>query len=438
MKNRKPICAGRWYNDNPEELADELDRYLSNVKFENLNIKALIVPHAGYMFSGQTAAFSFKQLNNSTKKVIILGTAHRYPLKGASIIEYDYYESPLGKVKLSEDIKNILKENSIVSIPEADFEEHSIEIEIPFLQRTLGDFSIIPIIVGKVNEEDFSEVLEKYFDNSTVIIASVDLSHFHDYDKAKALDKYSIDCVLNLNDKGIKNAEIDSPYAISSLIKLAKRKGWKAKLLDYKNSGDIIKDKISVVGYSAIAFYEENNKYFSNDDREFMEHLAKEAVEEYIKNGKRVRAENITDNLNKELACFVTIKTEDELRGCIGTIEPVDKLYRSVIDNAISAATRDHRFLPVKEEELQNLNYEVSVLSKPAEIFFSKEKELFEKIRNKGLIISKYASKAVYLPQVWESFRKEEEFLSSLCRKAGLGSREWKEKGMKFFVFETL
>lgn len=438
MKIRTPYCAGTWYSDDPSELAEELDEYLSSVKREDLNVRAIIVPHAGYIYSGQTAAYSFRQLSEKTEKVIVLGTAHRYPLRGASVTEYDYYGSPLGKVKVSDDIKNILKEKCVVNIDEADYEEHSIEIEIPFLQRVLGKFELIPIIVGSVDSIEFSEILEKYADEKTVIVASVDLSHFHTYDEAKRLDNYSIECILNLNAEGIKKAEIDSPYAIMALLELAKRKRWKTKLLDYKNSGDIIRDKSRVVGYSAIVFYDESPGFFTLEERKFMEKIAKNAVETYVKEGKRIQLDDIPDSFKKKLACFVTLNDDVDLRGCIGTIEPVDELYRSIIDNAISAATRDPRFTPVTPNELNGLKYEVSVLSEPMEISFKTDVELFEKIKDNGVIVLKSGSRAVYLPQVWEHFKYPENFLSSLCRKAGLSPDEWREKGLKIFVFQKI
>ena len=399
---RKPYCSGTWYSDNPKILSNQIDEYLNNVKAEKLDVKAVIAPHAGYDYSGAVAAHSFKQLLPKTEKVIVLGTAHRFPLKGANVLDFDFYSSPLGTVKVSEEIKNILKESNIVSIEEADYGEHSIEIEIPFLQRVLKDFSLIPIIVGKVNVLEFSNLLEKYYDDNTSIVASVDLSHFHIYDEAKKLDDYSIQCILDLNSEGLKKAEIDSPYAIMALIELAKRKNWKVKLLDYKNSGDVIPDKASVVGYSSIIFYEEKIKELTGEDKKYMEKLAKETVETFVKEGKRVFIENPPENLKKKLACFVTIKDSIDLRGCIGTIEPVGKLYDSVIDNAISAASRDYRFVPITEPELAELNYEVSVLTEPVELNYKNEKDLLEKIIDKGVILEKYGHRAVYLPQVWE------------------------------------
>jgi AmmeMemoRadiSam system protein B/AmmeMemoRadiSam system protein A len=438
MKIRIPYCAGTWYSSDPSELADELDEYLNNVKKENYNVKAVIAPHAGYMYSGQTAAHSFKQISPDIKRIILLGTAHRYPLKGASVMDYDYYGSPLGNVKISADVKNLLKEKCVVSVQEADYEEHSIEIEIPFLQRVLDEFELLPVIVGKLNSMEFTSVLEKYFTDKTVIVASVDLSHFHGYNDARQLDKYSIDCILNLDSEGIDDAEIDSPYAIKALLELAKRKNWKTKLLDYKNSGDVMRDKSRVVGYSSIIFYEEGNGSFSKKEREYMDNLARRAVETYINEDKKIKADDVPDSLKQKLACFVTINNEYDLRGCIGTIEPVDKLYKSIIDNAISAATRDPRFPAISKKELKGLKYEVSVLSEPAELEFSGTEDLMNKIKDKGVIISMHGRRAVYLPQVWEHFSSPERFLSSLCQKAGLNSNDWKQKEMEFLIFEKL
>jgi len=443
---RKAAFAGSWYPDNPEELSEQVNTYLNKVKYENLNAKAVIVPHAGYMFSGQTAAYAFKQINKSTRKVIILGTAHRYSLNGSCVIDYDYYDSPLGKVKLSKDVKEFLNERNVFSIPEADTEEHSIEIEIPFLQTVLKDFEILPVIVGKTDHKQFSELLEKYLSNDSVIVASVDLSHFNKYNDAVKIDKHSIECVLNFNSGGIRKAQIDSPYAIAALLDLAKRKNWKVKLLDYKNSGDIISDRSSVVGYSAIVFYEveksdeiKEAEYFTEEEQGSMISIAKNAAEMFAKNGKRYSESNYPSKFKERLACFVTVKVGDELRGCIGTIEPVDTLYNSLIDNAISAVSKDPRFSPVREKELSKLSYEVSVLS-PPELFEPQSlDELFIGIKGKGLIIKKDYRSAVYLPQVWEHFSEEKDFLRSLCQKAGMFVDEWKNyKDMKYYVFNLI
>lgn len=438
---RHPAFAGSWYPGDKTSLSEEVDKFLSGVKNENLNVKAVIVPHAGYMFSGQTAAFSFKQLPADTKKVILLGTAHRYPLRGACVIDYEYYDSPLGKVKLSGDVKKFLKEKNVVSITEADRNEHSIEIEIPFLQRVLKNFEILPIIVGNVDFLEFSRLLEKYTDEKTVIVCSVDLSHFHNYTRAVELDNYSINSILNLDSEKIKSAEIDSPYAVMALLEIAKKKKWKVKLLDYKNSGDIIHDRTSVVGYSSIIFYENEKSVslFTETEITLMEDIARKSVELYVKEGKIFKPVEYPDSFNRRLACFVTLNYKDNLRGCIGTIEPVGTLCDSIVSNAISACSRDYRFSPVTEKELPYLSYEVSVLSEPVQFVPKSADELLKSIKNKGVILKKDFRSAVYLPQVWEHFNSADDFLSSLCIKAGMSANEWKNyKDMKIQLFELL
>jgi AmmeMemoRadiSam system protein B/AmmeMemoRadiSam system protein A len=440
-KIRRPAVAGSWYPDGKTALSEEIDRYLAGARNENLNVKAVIVPHAGYMFSGQTAANSFRQIAPETKKVIILGTAHRYPLKGACVMDYNYYDSPLGKVKISGDIKNLLKEKNVVSILAADREEHSIEIEIPFLQRVLKDFEILPVIVGSINPDEFSRLLEKYSDDKTVIVCSVDLSHFHGYKQATELDNYSINSILELNSDNIHSAEIDSPYAVMALIEFAKRKNWKTKLLDYKNSGDIIKDRSSVVGYAAIVFYEEENQesYFSETEVTLMEDIAKNTVELFVKEGKKYKPIEYPASFDKRLACFVTLNYKGNLKGCIGTIEPAGTLCESIVDNAISAASRDYRFSPVTERELGSLSYEVSVLSEPEFFEPVSADDLLKSIKGKGVIIKKDFRSAVFLPQVWEHFDSAEDFLTNLCLKAGLSGYEWKNyKHMKIQLFRLL
>jgi len=177
---------------------------------------------------------------------------------------------------------------------------------------------------------------------------------------------------------------------------------------------------------------------FTKEDFLFMQSLAEQAVESYVKYGEVLQEEDVPEALKRKRACFVTINKAGDLRGCIGTLEPVDALYKSIIRNAISAAVNDYRFYPVTEEELPFLKYEVTVLSRPKEITYSNKSELFEKIDNKGVIIKKGFYTAVYLPQVWEQFKSKEEFLSSLCQKAGMSPNEWKKLDLSVKVFDSL
>lgn len=194
--------------------------------------------------------------------------------------------------------------------------------------------------------------------------------------------------------------------------------------------------------------------YFTKEEQKLMKSIARSAVEQYILTGRtsdgdynldhdeyimqETNLSNIPEKLKQWHACFVTIKKNGELRGCIGTIIPHNTLYNSIIENAIGAAVRDPRFPPVTKEELKDLTYEVTVLSEPKEITYKTTEDLLNQIKNKGVIIKKSFFTAVYLPQVWEHFSSPEDFISSLCRKAGLPSDEWKNLNLKVQVFEAL
>jgi hypothetical protein len=249
MEIRKSVCSGTWYSSNKNILKSEVECYLNSIKKLNIRPKIIVVPHAGYKFSGKVAAKAFAQIPKDTKKVIILGTSHHYPLIGASISNKDAYETPLGNVRICQEINK----KGFTSVEQAHLREHSIEIELPFLQVLLEDFCIIPILVGKISEDKMLSFFEKNKD--ALIVVSVDLSHFHSYKNANKLDKHTLRTLLCFDYEEIKKCEVDSPYALASILKFAKKENYKIKLLDYKNSGDITGDKSSVVGYSAIVFY---------------------------------------------------------------------------------------------------------------------------------------------------------------------------------------
>lgn len=177
---------------------------------------------------------------------------------------------------------------------------------------------------------------------------------------------------------------------------------------------------------------------YTKEELEYMRTLAEKAVDMYIRYGEIIKEVNVPDVMQEKRACFVTLTKSGELRGCIGTIEPVDSLYKNIIQNAISAATRDYRFYPVTEDELPYLKYEVTVLSPPKEIQYSDKESLFKQIKGKGVIIKKGFYTAVYLPQVWEQFDSAEKFLSSLCLKAGMDRNEWKKLDLKVRVFDSI
>ena len=439
-KMRKPVFAGSWYPKEKQELSDLVDNYLGNVQKLKTDgkIKAIIVPHAGYEYSGQIAATAFRQLNDEYENIFLIGPSHRYALKNASILDVDYYSTPLGKVKLSKKAKQMINEDLISSISEAHINEHSLEIELPFLQRQLKKLEIVPILVGEINYKNFKNILEKYVQENDLIVVSVDLSHYHEYDRAIALDTDSIKKILTLNDKGIFNSEIDAPWAVASLLKLAKEKSWKPYLLAYANSGDITGDKKSVVGYSSIIFLEKDS--LNKEEKNFLLELARKSIETYLEKGEKIgiNEDEIPIKLKEKRACFVTLNKNGKLRGCIGHLLPQVPLYECVIENSINAAINDKRFEPVVYDEIKDIKIDISVLSVPKLLEYKNSDDLIKKLNDDyGVILKRGLYQSTYLPSVWKQIPDKKEFLSNLCIKGGMEKECWKNPYTKVYVYTT-
>ena len=442
---RVPVVAGTWYPGNKEVLKSEINKYYENSEKLNIdNIKALIVPHAGYAYSGQVAANGFNQLNKDYKKVFIIATNHAPDahINGISVPDATHYKTPLGEVKVSEITSGLLKEKLFVNVPEAHT-THVVEIELPFLQQKLKDFEIIPLITGALSLEQIkqaADILSKYIDEDTLIVISSDLSHYHPYEDAVKLDTECIKNIESLNFEESAKCEACSIYAILILMDIARRNEWKAKIINYKNSGDVSGDKSRVVGYSSIVFYSET-KQLTKHEQDFLIKLARETVEEYVKNKKKPKVDEkeLTPALKKVQGCFVTLNKNHNLRGCIGHILPKEELYKCIIDNAVNAAVNDHRFNPVTEDELNEIEIEISVLTVPQRLEFSSGEDLKSKLKPKidGIVLKKGFYQSTYLPQVWEQLSDKELFLSSLCRKAGLSSECWKDTSTQVYTYQA-
>ncbi len=437
---REPVFAGSWYPSDEKELRNLTEEYLNNLDNLNFNgtIKAVIVPHAGYIYSGQIAAAAFKQLDDEYETVFLIGPSHSYPLTDVSVSNLDYFSTPLGRVKVSDKSKEILKENIVENIEEAHSNEHSLEVEIPFLQMQLKDFEIVPLIVGETDVEEFKNVLSRNVGEEDLIVVSVDLSHYHEYNEALSLDYISVKNIMELNYEKIISSEIDAPWAVSSLLKLAKEKYWKPYLITYSNSGEVTGDKTSVVGYSAIVFVEE----FNNEDKEFLLNLARKSAEEYLKSGEKIEVDekDVPINLRESKACFVTFIKDEQLRGCIGHIVPQMPLYQCVIENSINAATKDPRFSPMNSNELKASKIDVSVLTLPTILEHKTSEELLYKLNpyQYGVILQRGENQSTFLPSVWEFIPNKQEFLANLCIKGNMEADCWKDPRTEIYIYEAI
>lgn len=458
---RRNAVAGAFYPADKKELAQAVDSFLGNVRKADIDgkILAIIVPHAGYMYSGQVAAYAFKELEGTIfNKIIIISPSHYVSFDGMSVYNKGFFETPLGRIKVNEELADrMLKKNSrFLFYPESHMKEHAIEVELPFLQRIYkeGNFTIVPITMGNPVLEDartLSNILYDVIDDDTLLVISVDLSHYHQYDKAVKLDTSGISAIEKLDADWFltqlrnKDTEIDAPVAVLSVIMLANRYNAKARVLKYANSGDITGDKSRVVGYSSIIIYiptglvkkEEmimNDEYLSLEEKEKLLKIARVSVVEAVTGEKQPEPPITEGRLKENCGAFVTLKKYGELRGCIGYIVAVKPLYETVKDVARSAAVNDYRFNPVSKDELDKINIEISALTPLKRISDINEIE----IGKHGLYMKRGFDSGLLLPQVATEYGWDREtFLQQTCRKAGLPSNAWKDPATEVFVFSA-
>lgn len=456
---RPAAVAGQFYPSNAAELTGMIDGFLKEARPPQAKgmIQGLIVPHAGYVFSGKVAGYGFKELQGEDiDTVIIIGNSHHARFKGASILQEGFYETPLDRVEVDSELaKAIAAENrTFMYQPVADMKEHSLEVEVPFLQSVLKGFKIVPILLG--NDDDgegqaLADAILKHIKGKNVaLIASSDLSHYPSYNDAKFSDGKVIASILtgkveNLDTAateiekfGIKNLGTAACGMDAIKVVMEVMKGLGAneiKLLNAANSGDVSNDRSRVVGYAAIGFFGERRGGLLNKaEQKKLLQIAKASVEGIVKNNKVPQFKEASKMLNENLGAFVTLRENGELRGCIGRFTPTDMpLYQVVIGMAAAAATEDMRFTPVTKAELGRIKYEVSVLSR------LEPTSDWQDIRlgKDGVRLVKDGRGGVFLPQVaTETGWDMDEFLGQLCsQKAGLSRECYKDPATKLFTF---
>jgi len=441
---REPAVAGKFYPGEESALRQMINDYIGKAAKSGIsNVKGLVAPHAGYVYSGPVAAYGFNELDpDAYETVIIIGPSHYVRFDGASIANVTHYRTPLGLVKLSPKAKGLIEEDVIVSVPQIHLYEHSVEVEIPFLQSVLTDFEVIPIVAGDVNPYDLASVLLPYIDDKTLIVASSDLSHYYPYAEAVSVDQNCVDSIPGLNFTGMKKCEACGKIPVLTLMSIAKELGWEGKALDYRNSGDTAGDKSRVVGYVSVAFYQDASKQaLSKGEQGFLLSLANETLNVYLSSGSlpSIDPGKITPNLGKVQGCFVTLSKHGNLRGCIGHILPQEALWLCVRDNAISAALHDPRFPPVGYDELEDIEIEISVLSVPELLLHDSPEDLLDKLRPKidGVVIKYQGRQSTYLPQVWDSLPDKNQFLSQLCLKQYSPADCWTKPGAEIYTYQA-
>jgi AmmeMemoRadiSam system protein B/AmmeMemoRadiSam system protein A len=463
---RKPCAAGSFYPGDSLTLARTVDQFMNKAKTIPLNspIFGLIAPHAGYVYSGHVAAQAYIQLkNNNIERVVILSPSHIINFKGVSIFNGDAYQTPLGLVNVDHSFSEelcrqsplIKRSNQGHITPGSSRGEHALEVHLPFLQRTLEDFKIVPIIMGEQSYETCRAVgraLAKLItDDKTIIVASSDLSHFHGYDDAVEKDQALLQAVrewdyfnLSRNLRGRIWEACGGGPIVTTMIACEYLGATEARLLKYANSGDVPQgDKSSVVGYAAFALLNnpekswipENEFTLNKSEQQELLKLAKNSVEQAVVSGKIPPAENSESvTLQTERGAFVTLEINNQLRGCIGYTAPILPLSETVQQVAVKAALDDPRFPPVRKQELDKLEYSISVLSPFLHIRNTNEIV----VGKHGLLIKRGRSEGLLLPQVaTEQGWARTTFLEHTCLKAGLPRDSWKDPECDIFLFSA-
>ncbi len=458
-KYKEPAVAGVFYAENPDELNRDLGKYLKSVYERNeRKPKILIVPHAGYKYSAQVAAAAYAELlkyANDFSDVVIVGPAHFEDINGAAVPRYEYFKTPLGKVMVNQEKISELLNNRLFSYNNKAFaKEHSIEVQLPFLQKILTNFKVIPVVYGKIEPQNLAEMLKIFLDDEdTLLIFSADLSHYYKADDAEEIDAHTAR-MIDLGNAGLNKEMSCGSEGINAALLLAKEMQMNAKLLDITHSGKISGDMERVVGYGAWSFGEESDekqktklekevdalKKFASIYGQDLLKIAEQSLQAAVlgKNYSIVRGD-YPEVLFDKGASFVTLTKNGKLRGCVGSLLPRSAIADDVAKNARSAALEDSRFAPVESSELKDLVVAISFLTDYEKIDFVNEEDLLEQIiqGTDGVVLRDGNRQGVFLPSVWGEYKTKKEFLEGLKLKTGMSPKYWSDK-IKVYRFRTV
>jgi MEMO1 family protein len=469
-KIRPAGVAGGFYPADPKELNKMMDDFLARAKVPALQgpLIAIVSPHAGYPFSGPVAAYSYALLRGRKfARVVVISPSHYEAFPFSSVYDGDAYSTPLGTVPVDKAFASqLVAASPLIKFSSRGHEkveghwEHALEDELPFLQRVLGEFKLVPVVMGQQDYETsralgvaLAKLIQKSSpasggDFDTLIVASSDLSHYHPYDEAEVIDLKTLAAIeewdyynLSLNSQDRVWEACGGGGIVAAMIAAERLGANRATVLKYANSADVTGDKSRVVGYGAVAFTKdpkaprENAPEFKLGAREkrALLDIARKSVETAVRQRKLYECSpGGMDALARDRGAFVTLREKGELRGCIGDIAPRKALCLTVRDVAALAALRDTRFTPVTPAELNSLQYEVSVLSPLRRVTDWKQ----IRVGRHGLLVREGDYQGLLLPQVAvEEHWDRDTLLNQTCVKAGLAPSCWHEQDTDIFMF---
>ena len=467
-KVREAGVAGAFYPADPKELTAMMDEMLAKAAPPLIKepILAVVAPHAGYQYSGPVAAYTYAELKGrKISRVVVIAPSHYESFDFSSVYDGDAYQTPLGTVQVDKAFaRQLAKMSSTMRMSSQGHDatsagaEHAIEVQLPWLQRILGSFELVPIVMGDQSYENsraLGVALEKLIQSDskgseTLVLASSDLSHYHPYDEAVTIDHKTLNALtawdyfsMSRNFQSRIWEACGGAPIVAAMIYAERMGANQATVLKYANSGDVTGDHSRVGGYSADVFVKapsgaaaETPFSLSEPEKSELLALARKSVEHAVSENKAWEpAASASQALNQERGAFTTLKKAGALRGCIGYTSAVKPLYMTVRDTATLAAMRDPRFAPVAASELPQLDYEISVLSPLRRVTDIQQ----IKVGEHGLLMKNGDSEGLLLPQVpVEQKWDRQTFLEQTCAKAGMSPGCWKDENTDIFSFTAV
>jgi|WetSurMetagenome_2_1015567.scaffolds.fasta_scaffold00001_167 MEMO1 family protein len=471
--DRQPVVAGSFYPSDKDSLKQDLVRLFSDCKKpgEVLKIRAIISPHAGYVFSGKIAASAFSTVPKSARyeNIFLIGSSHVMAFEGASVYNTGDFITPLGKITVNREIGDKLKkDNDVFNFPvTAHLKDHCLEVQIPFIQYYFETTPrIVPIIIGTTNTSTIRKIadaLRPWFTAENLFVISSDFSHYPSNENANIVDNKTAGSILTSDPAAfLATLKKNSAARIDGLA--TSMCGWTSgltlmylagensdlvfKKVDYCNSGDSrYGNKDEVVGYNAIVLTDKRSETknsqkpeeefsFSQKEKDILFEIARSSIKSILYDGKKysVAEDKMPDALMRPLGAFVTLKINGTLRGCIGRFVSSEPLCKVVSESAVSSAFEDTRFHTLTKEEYPKVDVEITVLGPRKKINSIDE----IKLGKHGIYIKKDFRAGTMLPQVPVEYGWTlEEFLGYTSRdKAGIGWDGWKDA--EIYIYEGL
>lgn len=449
---RPAALAGAFYPAEAAALRAMVGELIDQAPMLEVSPKAVVSPHAGYIYSGPVAATTLKPLARragAIKRVVMLGPPHRMPVQRFCVPSVRAFSTPLGEVVLDETFMAIARAHPGVVVDNAPHaQEHCLETQLPFLQHLLGPFTLVPVLVGGASPDEVSALLTKLWGgDETLVLISSDLSHYNDYARTRTLDEAARRAIETLRGDQLGDEQACGRHGLRGLLARAAELDLRATTVDLRNSGDTggrdRRDR--VVGYGGWSFEYAARAQLTDSDRQQLVRVARQAVSLGLQYGRPAQVDVTTFSrpLQAMRASFVTLTLDGQLRGCIGSVTPHEPLAGDVAANAYKAAFQDPRFPKLTREEAARLEVSVSVLSHPRPLVVGSEAQLVDCLNPEtdGVILEArdalgQVRRGLFLPHVWQTLPDPRQFVRQLKLKAGLPADGW-PAGARLWRYRT-